>query len=268
MRWLAESVRRREERSGPLEDGDAVVAARAGGGDVESRILRRAQLLGEREGLAAAIGLWTARARVATLLLVVVALGSGFGAAVAVLGDGMRAVNVVWALGGLLGVHLLSLMVWLVGLGLGERDGGGLLGRAWLGLSSRLAGAREMTDVTQALVDLLGPPRLLRWWLGAVTHAVWLAALAGAVVGLIVTLATRRYGFAWETTILPADVFVRAVRIVGWLPAQLGFAMPDADSVRASGDVALPGEAARIGWSSWLVGCVVAYGVVPRLLLA
>jgi copper chaperone CopZ len=175
---------------------------------------------------------------------------------------------VVWALGGLLGVHLLSLLLWLAGLAVGGRDAGGLLGRAWLALSSRLSRASETVDVTQALVGLLGPRRLLRWWLGAVTHGVWLAALVGAVVGLVVTLATRRYGFAWETTILPADVFVRAVRIVGWLPAQFGFAMPDADAVRASGDAALSGEAARIAWSSWLVGCVVAYGVVPRLLLA
>jgi len=266
--WLAEAVRRREERSGPFEDGHAVAAARAGGGDAESRILRRAQLVGEREGLVGAIASWTSRARLATLLLVALALASGFGAAEAVLGDGARAVNVVWALGGLLGVHLLSLLLWLAGLAVGGRDAGGLLGRAWLALSSRLSRASETVDVTQALVGLLGPRRLLRWWLGAVTHGVWLAALVGAVVGLVVTLATRRYGFAWETTILPADVFVRAVRIVGWLPAQFGFAMPDADAVRASGDAALSGEAARIAWSSWLVGCVVAYGVVPRLLLA
>lgn len=267
-RWLAEAVRRREERSGAFEDGEAVAAARVAGGDLESRIRRRAQQLGEREGLAAAITSWTARARLATLLLVALAFASGFGAAVAVLGDGTRPVNVVWALGGLLGVHVLSLLLWIAGLGLGGRDAGGLLGRAWLGLSSRRAGAREMTDVMQALVGLLGPPRLLRWWLGSVTHAVWLAALVGAVVGLTVTLATRRYGFAWETTILPAEVFVRAVRLVGWLPTQFGFAMPDADAVRASGDAALSAEAARIAWSSWLLGCVVAYGVVPRLLLA
>lgn len=267
-RWLAEAVRRREERSGPFEDDDAVAEVRAGGGDVETRIRRRAQHLGEREGLAAAIVSWNARARLATLLLVALALASGFGAAVAVLGGGTRPVNVVWALGGLLGAHLLSLFLWFAGLGLGGREGRGLLGRAWLGLSSRLSGVRETWEVTPALVGLLGPPRLLRWWLGLVTHGVWLAALVGAVVGLIVALATRRYGFAWETTILPADVFVRAVRLAGWLPAQFGFAMPDADAVRASGDAALSGEAARIAWSSWLVGCVVAYGVVPRLLLA
>lgn len=267
-RWLAEAVRRREERSAGLEDADAVAAARAGGGDVESRILRRAQLLGEREGLVAEIESWTSRARLATLLLGALAFTSGFGAAVAVLGDGTRPVNVVWALGGLLGVHLLSLLLWFVGLALGGRDGGGLLGRAWLGLSSRLSHASQTLDATQALVGLLGPRRLLRWWLGAVTHGVWLAALVGAVVGLIVTLATRRYGFVWETTILPADVFVGAVRLAGWLPAQFGFAMPDSDAVRASADAALSGEAARIAWSSWLLGCVVAYGVLPRLLLA
>lgn len=266
-RWLAEAVRLREERDGALADREAVAEVRAVRGDVEARILRRALRLGERAGLASAIASWMSHARLVAMLLAVIALASGFGAAVAVLGDGTRPVNVVWALGGLLGVHLLSLALWAVGLGFDGREAGGVLGRGWLWLSSKVGGGRDVADVGHALVGLVGPPRLTRWWLGAMTHGFWLAALVGAVAGLLVTLSARRYGFVWETTILPVDVFVAFVERVGWLPAQLGFAVPDAETVRASGERAADAEPMRRAWSSWLVGCVVVYGVLPRGLL-
>lgn len=267
-RWLAEAIRLREEAAGPLDDRDAVAAVRATGGGVEERVVRRALLLGERDGMGGMIAAWGGRSRLVLMLASAVALASGFGAALAVLGDGTRAVNVVWALGGLLGVHLLSLLLWGVGLSFGGRDAGGALGRAWLWLSTRLSpdGPASMY-VAKALAGLLVRARLLRWWLGAVTHGLWFAALVGALVGLLATLSARRYGFAWETTILSADVFVHLVRIVGWLPAQVGFAMPDAEHVRASGIAAAVDEGARIAWSSWLVGCVTIYGIVPRALL-
>lgn len=267
-RWLAEAIRLREEAAGALDDREAVAAVRATDGGVEARIVRRALLLGEHEGMAGMIAAWRGRSRLVLMLVSVVALASGFGAALAVLGDGTRAVNVVWALGSLLGVHLLSLLLWGVGLSLGGRDAGGSLGRVWLWLSMRLSPAGPAAVyVAKALAGLLGRARLLRWWLGAVTHGVWFAALCGALIGLLATLSARRYGFAWETTILSADVFVHLVRILGWLPAQVGFAVPDAEQVRASGTAATVDEATRIAWSSWLAGCMTMYGIVPRALL-
>ncbi|PTC39379.1 putative integral membrane protein [Pseudomonas paraeruginosa] len=43
--------------------------------------------------------------------------------------------------------------------------------------------------------------------------------------------------------------------------------MPDAELIRASGDAALAGETARHAWAGWLVGVLLVYGVLPRLLL-
>jgi hypothetical protein len=266
-RWLAEALRLRESVTGALEDAEAVRAARAAATDVEQRILVRARRLGEREGLAQAIAAWRPRTRLLLLALAFVALISGFGVAVAVLGDGSRPVNVVWALGGLLGVHLLSLLLWLLGQWLGGRDAGGALGQVWLWLSARLLPGRTHAQAAASLAALLGRAGLTRWWLGAVTHGVWLLALTGALAGLLVTLAARRYGFVWETTILPAEVFVRFIHWAGWLPAQFGFATPDAAAVRAAGGAVPGGEGARLAWSSWLIGCVVVYGIAPRLLL-
>lgn len=266
-RWLAEALRLRGASAGAVEDAAAVRAARQVVGDVEQRILARARQLGEREGLTQAIAAWRPRARLLLLALALVAVISGFGVALAVLGDGSRPVNVVWALGGLLGVHLLSLLLWFLGLWLGGRDAGGALGQGWLWLSTRLLPGQVHAQVAAALAALLGRAGLTRWWLGAVTHGVWLLALAGALAGLLVTLAARRYGFVWETTILPAEVFVRFIHGAGWLPAQFGFALPDAAAVRLAGAGGIGGEAARVAWSSWLIGCVVVYGIAPRLLL-
>lgn len=262
--WLAEALRLREGREGRLDDREAVAAARGAGGTLAERILRRAVVLGEREGLVAAVEGWRVRARLAIVLGAVLAAAGGFGAALAVLGDGTRAVNVVWALGGLLGVHLLSLAAWVGSPWLSSGAGGGMLGRIWLRLA---AGKTARGDLGQALVELVGRSRLAPWWLGAVTHGLWLLALGAALAGLMLSLAVRGYGFVWETTILPAEVFVRFVELLGWLPARLGFEVPDAAVIRASASGPVSGEAARIAWSSWLVGCVVVYGVLPRLLL-
>jgi len=268
-RWLAEIVRRHEEASGPLEDSAALSKAQQAPAGLEVRILTRAQVLAEREGWAQAPRQWLARARFAGGLAALLALLAGGGMAWGVLGDGSRSVNIVWALAGLLGVHMLSLALWLVAMAAGQAaaPAGGLLGRAWLRLLGLLDRRPEATAQLAALTGLSGGGVLIRWGLGMLTHALWALALAAAALALLALLATRRYGFAWETTILPADAFVAFVDLLGRLPAALGFSVPDAATVVASGDAASAGEAGRRTWSSWLLGCLLVYGLLPRLLL-
>ena len=272
-RWLAELVRRHEEHHGALDDARIHADARAAAPDFEDRLLHRADALGAREGWREAILRWQARARVLLLAAAVLALVLGFGAAAGVLGDGTRPVNVVWTLGGLLGVHLFSLLLWLVTLALqgGARGGfqhGGVLGRAWLALTGFLDRSKAAADLPLALGGLLGRGRLAAWGVGAANHALWCAALLGATLGVLALLATRRYGFVWETTILPADTFVALSAALGALPGMLGFPVPDAATVAASGDAPMLDEAGRRAWAGWLVGAVVVYGVLPRLVLA
>src|SRR5690606_17128584 len=50
------------------------------------------------------------------------------------------------------------------------------------------------------------------------------------------------------------------------LPAKLGFTVPPVDVIRISDGLhALPPTAQSM-WSGWLIGCVVAYGLIPRLI--
>ncbi|WLH23933.1 DUF2868 domain-containing protein [Pseudomonas sp. FP215] len=265
--WLTETVRLREEHAGPLEDLEANRLARTAGGDLPSRIQQRALHLAERDGLTAALSRWLQGARLALVLLAVVAVISGAGLAFAALGNGLAPVNVFWALGSLLGLNLILLVSWALGL-LFAGEHSASLGRLWLWLSEKLARDAKAAQLAPALLLLLQRQKLNRWAVGVLVNSLWLLALLSALVILLTLLATRRYGFVWETTILGADTFVAVTQALGTLPALLGFNVPTVEMIRASGDSALNIESARQAWAAWLVGVLLVYGLLPRLILA
>lgn len=263
--WLTETIRLREEHAGPLDDLEANRLARAAGGDLPSRIQRRALWLAERDGLTAALKHWLQGARLALVLLMIFAVLSGAGLAFAALGQ--TPVNVFWALGSLLGINLLLLLSWALSL-IFAGEHGASLGRLWLWLSEKFARDAKAAQLAPALLLLLQRKKLNRWALGALVNGLWLLAMLSALILLLTLMATRRYGFVWETTILGADTFINVTRALGYLPSLLGFSVPTQEMIRASGDGALDIESARQAWATWLVGVLVVYGVLPRLLLA
>ena len=263
--WLTETVRLREEHAGPLDDLEANRLARAAGGDLPSRIQRRALWLAERDGLTAALKHWLQGARLALVLLMILAMLSGAGLAFAALGQ--TPVNVFWALGSLLGLNLILLLSWALGL-IFAGEHGATLGRLWLWLSEKLARDAKAAQLAPALLLMLQRKKLNRWALGALVNGLWLLVMLSALVLLLTLMATRRYGFVWETTILSADTFIHVTQALGHLPSLLGFNVPTVDMIRASGDGALDIESARQAWATWLVGVLVVYGVLPRLMLA
>lgn len=264
--WLTEAVRLTEEEAGPLEDSEANRRARAAGGSFVQRLNLRAHLLGQRDGLIEARRHWRQGATLAFWLLAFLAVLSGAGLGFGALGDGVRPVNVFWALGSLLGLHLLTLLLWLIGFFGGGRSAS-VLGRLWLWLAGKLARDARAAQLGPALLILLGRQRLVRWGLGTLVHGLWLLALSAALGILLALLATRSYSFIWETTILSSDTFVTMTHALGALPALLGFPMPDIETIRASGNAAQGLEAARHAWAGWLVGVLIVYGLIPRALL-
>lgn len=262
--WLAEFIRLREAHWGPIEDASEVRRARAEGHTFTQRILLRATLLGKRESLDLLVGRWARGARIALLGLLIAAVLAGAGAALGALGDGSRSVNLLLALVAILGLHGLTFLIWLLSFGMTGH--GSWLGQLWLWLTQKLARGPDAALVPRALVDVLGRNGALRWILSSVSHGLWTGAFLTLLLTLLGVLSARRYGFNWETTLLSADTFVRLTTAIGWLPEKLGFAMPSADMVRASNGLhALP-ESVQALWSSWLIGCVVVYGLLPRLL--
>ena len=264
--WLTETVRLREEHAGPLEDLEANRLARSAGGDLPERIQHRAVWLAKRDGLANALQHWLQGARLALIVMAVLAVVSGAGLAFAAMGDGQFPVNVFWALGSLLGLNLILLLSWALGLVFAGEQGA-TLGRLWLWLSEKLARDAKAAQLAPALLLLLQRHKLNRWAIGTLVNGLWLLAMLSALAILLTLMATRRYGFVWETTILSADTFVAMTQALGALPAVLGFSVPTVEMIRASGDAALNIESARQAWAAWLVGVLLIYGVLPRLLL-
>ena len=247
--WLTETIRLREEHAGPLDDLEANRLARTAGGDLPTRIQRRALWLAERDGLTNALTHWLQGARLALLVLVIVAVVSGAGLAFAALSDGQIAVNVFWALGSLLGLNLILLLSWALGL-VFAGEHGATLGRLWLWLSEKLARDAKAAQLAPALLLLLQRHKLNRWAIGVLVNSLWLLAMLSALAILLTLMATRRYGFVWETTLLSADTFVAMTQTLGTLPALLGFNVPTVEMIRASGDTALNIESARQAWAT------------------
>ena len=195
------------------------------------------------------------------------AIISGAGLGFAALGDGQISVNVFWALGSLLGLNLVLLIGWALGL-IFAGEQGAALGRLWLWLSEKLARDAKAAQLAPALLLLLQRHKLNRWALGVLVNGLWLLAMLSALVIVLLLMATRRYGFVWETTILGGETFVAMTQALGALPALLGFSVPTVEMIRASGDAALNIESARQAWAGWLVGVLLVYGLLPRLCLA
>ncbi|WP_163004408.1 DUF2868 domain-containing protein, partial [Pseudomonas viridiflava] len=100
-----------------------------------------------------------------------------------VMGDGQTQVNVFWALSSLLGLNLILLISWALGLVFAGRNNSGL-GRLWLWLSEKLARDAQAAQLAPALILLLQRKRLNRWVLGLVVNSLWLIALLSALVVL------------------------------------------------------------------------------------
>lgn len=262
---LTESVRWIEQ-SGPLDDGDATRTALSQAPDMPGRIALRARTLGQRTGLQAELGRmrhWAPWVLLAMVALIVVA---GLGVAGNVLDSGERRINVMVALVSLLGLHALTLLLWLVGLVLPMGSLGTSLGSLWLTLTARVAGGRrgQAPVLLRATTGLLNRARLTPWALGFVSHTVWALSFAVVLGALLFALAFRNYTLNWETTILEPGFFVRGVQWLGLVPSWFGFPVPDAATVLAPS----AGLAGQRSWALWLTGCVVVYGLLPRVLLA
>ncbi|AZC53841.1 DUF2868 domain-containing protein [Pseudomonas chlororaphis] len=264
--WLTEAVRLREEHAGALEDQEANRLARTAGGDLASRIQYRAQWLAERDGLATALHHWVQGARLALMLLALLAIVSGAGLAFAALGNGQTPVNVFWALGSLLGLNLLLLLSWALGL-LFAGEQGASLGRLWLWLSAKLARDAKAAQLAPALLLLLQRRKLNRWAIGTLVNGLWLLALLSAVAILLMLLITKRYGFYWESTLLGADAFVAMTNALAAIPRAIGFGAPTVAMIHASTRDVYNTELVRQSWAVWLVASLIIYGVLPRLLL-
>lgn len=277
---IAEAVRLEEDRRGavfnePLAD----TRARALRGDFAERILERAACteLGQRlqplltRVLSLQVGLILAMLVFAGLL--------GASTAALVLGRAPH-VDIGWALLSLLGLQTLMLGVWLMALLLWTLSGRGrhrpaIRGVAgigyWMLVLPRLFGARsarspDLTDLLVANAAFLQRGGLGRWLASLLTHGFWVAFGLGAFLVCLLSFSMRQYDFVWGTTLLQEEQVLFWVVALG-APAQaVGWTMPDATTVLSS-RIGLEDLVGRSLWSAWLLWVLLAYGILPRLLL-
>ncbi len=181
--------------------------------------------------------------------------------------------NVYWLLASILGLPLLTLTGWL-GLmlihpeTLATRSLAGLAHAIGRRLSNRWHHDTLHTAAIRASAGLLGSAGG-RWRLSAVIHGLWVSYLSGALAIAVILLSVRQYSFAWETTILSAASYQTLTQVIGALPGLLGFATPTVAQIAASQwhGGGSPDIAASAAWSGLVLGCIVIYGVFPRLSL-
>ena len=262
---LCEAIRLTEE-AGPLDDAQAMRQAMASQATTPARIAERACLLAARLGLDRELARGRALAPWMLLALVALIVLAGLALAGDALGGSERRINVVVAFAGLLGLHLFTLLLWLVGLVLPLGSFQASFGWLWLALTARVAGGRhgQAPLLLRAATRLLVRARLLPWALGLASHVIWTLSFLVVLAAMVFALAFRNYTLNWETTILDPDFFVRSVALLGRAPAALGFPVPTAQDVLAP----LAAAASQRAWALWLIGCVTVYGLLPRAAFA
>lgn len=258
--WLAEWLRRQEERGQRRDDRALVAALRPLRLGDQEAILRRAEgLLGADEQAS------VARARHGWPLLLALTAGlaivAGVASAAAALA-GPQPVNLAWSVAVLLGLPTLSLMLWA--LACGRRGGRAGLSR-WGGLLGWSLPAAQRQDGLQALLGVLRRPGLAFWSFSLVSHLLWAVLLLAALLGLALLLSLRQYDFVWETTLLPVALLSRALAWLAALPGWLGGVAVDPAPLLAGGT---DSPELRRAWALWLLQLVAALGLLPRLLLA
>lgn len=281
-RLLAEAVRIHEGAGGPAVDSTAAeAAARQAGGTLEQRLLTRARELDRTLDMTGALGHVQGALRLAIAGLLLAAALAGIATAQTVMGavmggrgaGGGTMVNFFVVLFAALGPATAALLFWLAFAMMGVARSAGLLGRVAADLAARLVRLTHRDAIhaaaLRAVGGIMGAGSYGRWTLGAVSHGAWLAFLAALLAMVLFLLSTRSYVFVWETTILSADTYVPLTRWLAALPTLLGFPAPGTEDIRAS-QLAIGGTQAalaRDAWAGLLVGCIVVYGIVPRLAL-
>lgn len=267
---VAEAVARLEAE-GPLDDAQALRQAFRAGGSREQQWLQRAWLLGERRSLPRQ---WTQLRQLIgwSVLGLGIVLGLlNLGAARNLLMAPDRSINVMAAVLALLAVNWLTLLFWLLGLLRRDRSGGDFsLGRAALALTTRLP-IDQGADARLLLASATGVLRrhgLWPWLTGLISHSIWALASLLMLVLLAFGFAFHDYRLSWETTILSADGFQRLVNALSCLPGWFGLPAPDAGAALQTGGQLAADAASQSAWAWWLMACVLAYGLLPRLLLA
>lgn len=261
--WLAEAVRLQEAERGRFDD--AVVNQQVAAQQLPWReaLIARAVLLAQALGYEKQqeqILRWYQRV---LILAGIVMLLVGGATSVGFLAESNGQVNLLWAVLLFVGLNGLAMLIWCVLMAWQSHGNQG----QWLFDVMEWLSGRKKAPLVQALVTFAHRQGASQWLASVITHALWLMLMLGLWVGLWLKLLTQDYSFLWGSTLLFSEHIVPLVVALGEPATWLGFTMPDAELVRATGESLQSGELERFQWGAWLLWVVLILGVFPRLLL-
>ena len=260
--WLTETIHLIESESGRFADQDINRQVKAIPTSLVNRIVTRARMLSKPNGLYLAQKIILRSIKISFFLLLLVSIFLGSSLTFSALSQ--NPINLYWALFSLLGVHLITLILWIGSFFFFSRFGGSLLIHCWLWIAQKLYQKKTVQQLIPAFITLFGSR--IRWLIGFVLNLFWTVILSSALLVLVVLLSTQHYSFEWKTTLLNSDTIIHLTHYLGYLPALFGFSIPSDDVIKLS-EHALSAGDIRSSWAIWLLGVFICYGLAVRFLL-
>ena len=253
------------------------------GKDFEDRLWLRTQCLFKQHNLSLILSRAAKLSRYAkTLVFFMAALLGALGSIYAITDS--HTINIYWLLLVLLGFNLLSMLLWLTGISLRiEGLTSGILTRLISWLPEHLKNKNQTNDAGNNKNSMQADKAWLncnfsgtvgRWQLSKMTHQLWLIYLFTGLIFLILLLMFRQYDFVWGTTLLSDSAFIKMTNALSVPLNILGFATPSADLVQETRIGSLQPDSIKIftvdhryQWAQFLLGSLLCFGIVPRILL-
>lgn len=185
--------------------------------------------------------------------------------------SGGNTINIYWLLLVLLGFNFFSMLIWLVGVSVNSEGlMTGVLAKATRWIPAFLTKKNQNSAAADRawLASHFGG-RVGKWQLSALTHCLWLVYLLAGLAVVLLVLMARQYDFVWGTTLLSDGAFVRLTEWLGSPLQALGLSTPTPEQVlqtRLGHQSTFSASHSNV-WAQFLIGALLVYGVVPRLLL-
>jgi hypothetical protein len=246
--------------------------------DFHQRLWQRAQCLLRQYDLSDALSHAAKVSRnIKILSLVVVAVLGAMGSVYAITNS--HTINIYWLLLVLLGFNFISMLLWLIGISLNmETLASSLLARltSWLPgfldnktTTSKQDTARPGQLADKAWLHCLFSAEIGKWQFSKITHQLWLVYLLSGLIFLVLLLMVKQYDFVWGTTLLSDAIFIKLTDVLSRPLEFIGFMTPTVDQVKESrlGVEHVLNAEHRSSWAQFLLGSLLCFGIVPRLVL-
>lgn len=232
------------------------------------KLTLRAQFLDTNKSLARSLNTLHQRGFLSALVLFAFSFVLGIFAANSLLDTQTRVLNFYQLIVSFLGVNTLMLLLWLLSLMFKTQASPLSLLWKWLQTKLQFDSAKSASSKSALItwLDFISHSRPGQWLLHSLIHFNWVSFLLGAWLYTLFLMSTQQYQFVWESTLLSQDAFIALTNGLSALPNMVGFSTPNLEQIQ--GSELTPELASAAAWASLLSGCMLIYGIFPRLILA